>query len=330
MQFAPSQLAVSLILCLAASLIRPAAADTEYPRWSFSVLLGAHATEMRDLNQGLFKSPVQGNAIILTCDAAVQSCGSAEGADQNETEVIDFRFDNPLPDDKVATLAGIEFAWHPNERHALFIGINSWERTSIQQRTGNLPLQQFNVSNIVKNSRIATISFTEYKIGWRYNFFRKKKWRLYSSLSLHEVFDIDYRERWVFLFVDSPIQDLIGVRRDMVMTAQTSSLFMGGAGLGAEWFLKDWLSVGVEGSYLITEDNFTLRDIKSRDDFLPNDNISRNGLPYRKLSDSTLGYQLNSATPSDVENPATRKNFYRRMKLNFDGWRLVFRVNFYY
>ncbi len=308
---------------------RQAQADEEV-RWSFTFQLGAHVTPMEDLNQGLYKSPLLGNAIILVREGGQNVGGEGEVIDQNETEVMDFRFDNPLPDERAATLGGAEFAWHPNDRHAFFIGVGSWERTSANLVSGNLPLQQFNVSNVVNNERIATISFTEYNLGWRYNFFRRPRFRIYSTLAVHEVFDIDYRERWVFLFVESPIQDLVGVRRDMVVEAQTASLFMGAAGLGMEWFLRDWLSLGVEGRYLAGKDDFTLRYVKERDDFNPNDQIFRNGMPYMELSDGRLGYLKPGTTPQDVEDPENRESFYERLRLNFDGWRVMFRVSLYY
>ncbi len=319
----------SCLWALLAVLAAPPAQADE-TRWSFSFILGAHVTEMKDLNQGLYNSPFEGSAQVLIREGGNNTGGDGEVIDQNETEIMDYRFGNPLPDDRAATLAGVEFAWHPNDRHAFFIGISTWERTSINITTGNLPLQQYFINNVVNSRRSGTVSFTEYNLGWRYNFFRRPKFRLYSALSVHEIFDIDYKERWVFLFADSPIEDLVGVRRDMVMEAQTASLFMGGVGLGAEWFLRDWISLGFEGSYLISQDDFTLRHIKQRDDFISGDEIFRNGMPFRQMSDGTLGYLRKDARPEDLEDPDTRESFYEAMKLNFDGWRLLFRVNFYY
>ncbi len=305
-------------LCLGLLMALMPLAQADESRWSFTFLLGAHVTDMSDLDDGLYNAPLMGNAQILI----------REGG--NNTEIQDFRFDNPLHADKAATLAGVEFAWHPNERHAFFFGVSSWERTSIDVTTGNLPLQQFFINNVVNSERRSTISFTEYTMGWRYNFFRRPKFRFYSSLSVHEMFDIDYKEDWVFLFVSSPIEDIVGVRRDMVVRAQTSSLFMGGLGVGGEWFLRDWLSLGLEGSYLISESDFTLRDIKERNDFNDNDLVFRNGMPYRELSDGRLGYLRSGVTPKDLEDPATRESHYKKIKLNFDGWRVLFRVSLYY
>ncbi len=282
-------LCVTLLLVSRMSLAEGGAFGND-TRWSFSFILGAHVSKTDDLNNGLNNSPLIGDAVILIREGGDGSGAPGEDTDVNETAELPFRFNNPLPDDQAATLAGVEFAWHPNDRHAFYIGVNAWERTAINKTTGNLPLQQFFVNNVVDGKRTGTLSFTEYQIGWRYSFVRKPKYRVYSSLSIHEVFDIDYQEKWVFLFVESPIEDLVGVRRDMFMDSQTASLFMGGIGLGAEWFIRDWLSLGFEGKYMITESDFTLGDIKERDDFVDGDQINRDGLPYRRMSNGRLGY----------------------------------------
>ncbi len=299
-------------------------------RWSFSFLLGAHVAETEDLNKGLYKSPFIGDAVILIREGGSGTGVDGEDVDQNETAEQPFRFDNPLPDEKAATLAGFEFAWHPNDRHAFFFGINSWERTATNEVTGNLPLQQYFINNIVNGKRTGTLSFTEYQLGWRYSFLRKPKYRVYSSLSIHEVFDLDYQERWVFLFADSPIEDLVGVRRDVFMESQTASLFMGGFGIGGEWFIRDWLSLGFEGKYMLSEREFSLRDIRERNDFISGDQVTRSGMPFRRMSDGRLGYLVEDASTDDVDDPDTREDFYRSIRLNLDGWRLLFRVNLYY
>ncbi|HFQ92188.1 MAG TPA: hypothetical protein ENK29_04840 [Chromatiales bacterium] len=299
-------------------------------RWSFSLLLGAQSSKTDDLNKGLYQSPFMGEAIILVREGGAGAGVDGEDVDQNETAEEPFRFDNPLPDEQAAALAGFEFSWHPNDRHAFFFGINSWERTAINEVTGNLPLQQFFINNVVEGRRKGTLSFTEYQLGWRYSFVRRPKFRFFSSLSIHEVFDIDYQERWVFLFADSPIEDLIGVRRDIFMEAQTAALFMGGIGLGGEWFVRDWLSLGFEGKYLISESEFTLRDVRERNDFISGDQVTRSGMPFRRMSDGRLGYLVKDATAEDLEDPDTREAFYQPIKLNLDGWRLLFRVNLYY
>ncbi len=296
-------------------------------RWSVTFGLGGMLPSLGDLDDGLFQSPFTGTATVLVRE------GSDDGGDTdnaNETEVIPFRYENNLDSVDVAVLGGVEFAWHANERHAFIFGLGTMEHTSTTVSIGNIPLQQYFVSNVVEGERRGKISFTEYMLGWRYNVLRRNHFRMYTRLSVHEVFDIDYRDDFVFLFQESPIEDLVGVRRNMIAEAQASSLFMGQIGLGGEWFLQDWLSVGVEGGYVIGEADFSLSDVRLRDDFQPGDGVNRTGMPFRQMSDGTLGYLISTATPDDLADPATRENFYRSVRLSFDSWRVLLRVSVYF
>lgn len=305
----------------------------EGARWSMSTVLGGHLPALRGLSDGLYGSDLIGKGNILIYegqDTGGGLAGDDEEVDENVTELRDFRFSNPLPEVGVGPVAGLEFQWHPNDRHSLILGIGSFESTSIGRVSGNLPMQQYFVSNEVNSERRAKISYTEYTLGWGYTLWRNSKFRLYSRLAIHEVFDIDFRDDFVFLFVDSPIVDLIGVRRVMVVEAQTASMFMGQLGIGGEWFLRDWLSLGFEGGYLLGERKFQLRNVTTKDDFLAGDNVRRDGMPYAELADGSLGYLRYDAVPDDVADQDTRLNAYEPMNLSFDGWRVVFRVNFYY
>ena len=315
-----------VLLALAATAAPVAAED----RWSVTFGLGGQLPDLAPLSEGLFKSPLVGNAVILVQEGGLGTGVEGEDVDENETEVLPFRYDNDLPEIGISTLGSIEFKWHANERHAFVFGMSSLEKTAINRVSGQLPLQQHFASNTVNSERRGKISFTEYNVGWQYNFWRRPDYRLFTRLSLHEVFDIDFREDFIFLFVESPIEDLVGVRRDMVVEAQTASLLMGQMGLGGEWFARDWLSFSAEAGFLLGEREFQLRDVRIRDDFISGDSVRLNGLPYRQMSDGTLGYLLPSATADDVEDADTREQFYRRMNLKFDGWRFMFRVNLYF
>lgn len=299
-------------------------------RWAVSFALGGHLPDLAPLSDGLYKAPLMGRATVLVQEGGQGTGAEGEDADVNETEIRDFRYDNPVPGAGIATHGAIELQWHPNERHTFVFGIGSMEKTSISRGSDNLPLQQYNESNTVISERRDKISYTEYTLGWQYNFFRGEDYRIYSRLSLHEVFDIDFREDFIFLFVESPVPDLVGVRRDLVVEAQTASLLMGQIGLGAEWFVRDWLSFAVEGGALMGESNFRLRDVDARSDFLDSDEVRLIGMPYARLPDGTLGYLSPSATLEDLANTSTRQQSYEPMDLSFDGWRLLFRVNLYF
>ncbi len=297
-------------------------------RWSVSFGLGGHLPSLGHLDDGLYRSSFLGTATVLVREGSTG--GGADGEDANETEVIPFSYSNNLGSVRAGPLGSIEFAWHANDRHAFIIGFGSMEHVSSSRSVGNLPVQQYFVSNIVESERRGKISFNEYTLGWRYTMMKRDNFRLYSRLTIHEVFDIDYREEWTFLFTDSPINDLIGVRRNMVAEADSASLFMGQIGIGGEWFLNDWFSIGVEGGYMIGEREFSLRQVDLRDDFSTGDAINRLGLPFRRMPDGTLGFLNPGATVEDLEDPATRDSFYTPIRLGFDGFRVGVRVNIYF
>lgn len=313
------------LLLLATS---PAVMAADDSRWSVSFSIGGHLPGLEDLNEGLYQSAFIGTSTVLVREGS--SGGSTDGEDVNETETIPFRFDNPLPETTVGPIGAIEIAWHANDRHSFIFGFGSMESVTTNTTLGNLPVQQFFVSNVVEGERRGKISFTEYMLGWRYAMVKRDKFQLYSRLSIHEAFDIDYREEWTFLFIESPIQDLVGVRRNMVAEAESASLFMGQLGIGGEWFLTDWFSLGIEGGYMLGEREFTLRQVNLRDDFTAGDALNRLGLPYRQMPDGTLGYLNPNATVEDVEDAATRDDAYTPIRLGFDGWRLGFRISIYF
>jgi len=317
-------------LCCCALVLAQTAYCDEEPHWGFSVVLGGHLPDLKPLSDGLYKSKLVGDADVLLYEGGEGTGAVGEDIDENITETQSFEFDNPLPDVGIASHAGVEFQWHANDRHSFILGAGSMEKTSISQVVANLPMQQYYVSNEVLSERRGKVSYTEYTLGWRYNWLRKDKFKLYSRLSLHEVFDIDFRDDFTFHFLSSPIEDLVGVRRVMVVEAQTAALIMGQLGVGGEWFLYDWLSLGFEGGILFGERDFTLRDVRTRDDFLSGDSINRSGMPYIALSDGTLGYLRHDATSEDVYNPATLESNYLPMRLRFDGARFLFRVTFYF
>jgi len=322
-------LSVVLVLSVTTCLLTPLA-YAEEQRWSFSVLLGGHLPDLKPLSDGLYKSQVVGDAEVLLYEGGQNTSGDGSVVDQNITETMPFVFDNQLPSAGIGTVGGIEFVWHANDRHSFIIGTGTMEDTAIAQAIGNLPMQQYFVSNEVLSVHRAKISYTEYTLGWRYNLVQTSKVKFYSRLSLHEVFDIDFRDDYSFTFTKSPIPDLEGVRRVMVVEAQTASLLMGQVGFGAEWFVRDWWSLGFEAGWMVGESSFTLKDVRARNDFLAGDNVNLSGMPYMELSDGTLGYLEHGTTSADVSDLTTRESKYVPIHLRFDGFRYLFRISFYF
>lgn len=309
-------------------LAAPAASALD-ERWSVSFSLDGHLPSLNHLDDGLYQAPFMGTATVLVQEG---SAGGEliDGEDANETELIPFTFNNPIGPVRFAPRGGVEFAWHANDRHAFLFGFGSMEHVATNQSTGNIPVQQFFVSNVVEGVRRGKISYNEYSLGWRYTMVNRDRFRFYSKVTVHEVFDISYREEWTFLFTDSPIDELIGVRRNMVTEAKSTSLFMGQVGVGVEVFLTDWMSIGMEGGYILGEREFSLREVDLRDDFTAGDALSRTGLPFREMPDGTLGFMNPGTTVDELANPGTRDDFYTPIRIGFDGWRAGIRFNLYF
>ncbi len=251
----------------------------EEPYWGFSIVLGGHLPQLEAIDDGLFQADLLGDATVLIREGGNAIAADTQVVDSNKTEIIPFSYSNRIEPVKLGAFGAFEFAWHASPRNALIFGLGSWEKTALNVTSDNLPLQQYFVRNVVDSERRGRISYTEYTFGWRHDFRSTGKFRYYSRLSLHEVFDIDYREDYVFRFVSTPIPDLLGVRRDLVLEAQTASLFMAQIGGGVEWMLADWLSIGLEAGYLLGERDFQLRDIKFKQDLGDNDQVDLTGLP---------------------------------------------------
>jgi len=302
----------------------------EDPYWSFSLVLGGHLPQLDALDDGLLQSDLLGDATVLIREGGQATTSDSQVVDTNQSEIITFVYSNRVEPVKIGAYGAFEFAWHATPRNALIFGLGSWEKTSLNVTQGNLPLQQYFARNVVDSERRGRISYTEYTFGWRHDFRTKGKLKLYSRLSIHEVFDIDYREDFVFRFVDTPIPDLLGVRRDLVIEAQTASIFMAQIGGGAEWMLADWLSLGIEGGYLIGDRDFQLRNVKFTNDLADNDQVDTTGLPGVALGTGNLAYLSSTATPVDVRDVTTREKFYRPINLRFEGFRFGLRLTMYF
>lgn len=318
-----------LALMLTMPSLSFAASDDE-PYWGFSLVFGGHLPQLSAIDDGLFQSDLIGDATVLIREGGNTTSGDSQVIDTNKSEIIPFIYSNRIQPVKVGAYGAFEFAWHATPENALIFGLGSWEKTSLNVTQGNLPLQQYYVRNIVDSERRGRISYTEYTFGWRHDFRTEGKLKLYSRLSLHELFDVDYREDYVFRFAFTPIPDLQGVRRDLVVQAQTASVFMAQLGGGAEWMLADWLSLGLEGGYMLGDRDFELKDVKYTNDLADNDQADITGLPAVKLGNGTLGYLSPTATPESLRDATTRLNNYRPIRLRFEGFRFALRLTMYF
>ena len=285
-----------LILLL---LLGSVAHGEEQRKWGLSPFIGAHNPNLEAINKGLFKAPYGGTAQNIDVFGATNS--------------TTFFYQTPLPELSPGTLTGLEFQWNLNNRHALLIGVGTWEASSFATAGGNFPVQ--GAFESVVSYRKGDLSYNEFYLGWRYNLFDKpKKYKLYTRLTANEVFDVDYREDFSLLFLSGPPKSF---RRSSVVVSQGTGLLMVEAGGGGEWMFTNWLSVGMEAGYTVGMKEMTLSDARVSTDFLDTDNLTLN-LPIRP-NDRTgqMEYLPESGGP-------------RSLRLSFDGWKALLKVTLYY
>lgn len=290
------------LLCLLLLSYLPSA-FSEQGRLSVSPYLGLHKPALEDLNRNEFKAPIAGTADV------VLASGEAE-----EQAVM---FPNPLPEFTPGANAGLEFIWYLNDRYDFIAGGGTWEVSSRALAQGSLYLQGNSAD--AYNERTARLSYNEFYFGLRYNLVRSpKKFKGYYRLTLNEVFDIDYREDLIFLFTSGGAE---GVKKSIILQSQATGLLMLQPGIGMEYSFSDLISVGVEASYLFGFRRITLRDGKLDVDFLPSDNLSL-WLPQR-VDPISGDLQYLAQQPANEED-------YSKIRLNFDGWKVLFKVNIHF
>lgn len=275
-------------------------AKQDVSEWSFSPTVGIHVPDLQKLNEGVFRAPFSGRAdILLVGDAPIQGT---------------FQFKNPLPRIDYGPLAGIEFQWKMSDEVWFLIGGGSWEASSEASASGVLPIQ--GVLSRATNNRRGKLSYNEFFMGWRHNLMRRpEKLNMYYRFSLHEIFDIDYREDWAFLFVDGPVESF---RKNLVVQSQATGVLLLQLDFGAELYLRKWLSVGFESGYAYGLRDFTLRDSNLKVDFLDTDNLFVD-VPIRP-NPQTQNMEYNSENGSG----------YNGLALSFNGWKALVRINIYY
>lgn len=289
--------------CLMAAPWTAPAFAAEQKRWSVSPLIGVHSPRLTALNRGEFKAPMPGRGRLIFDD-------SDAGQD------FDFVFENPLPEMKFGTEAGLELGFLLDERNTLFIGVSVWESGSTSTVRTEIPFQ--GSLTPVGYERSGRLSYFQYFLGWQRTLLSEaKKFKLHSRLSLHEVFDIDYKEDLVFGF-DTGAETF---KRLIVMESQATGLFMMQLGLGGEYFLTSWLSVGADLGYTASLKRFKLGNATLTTDIQPEDNLNFR-TPAQLDAQMRLTYLAEARSYEDVT--------YRDMELGFDGWRLLFRANMYF
>jgi len=272
-------------------------------RWSVSPILGVHKPDL-----GLINDKVLGAELPITGELIFP------GTDRSRQ--VRYSVDNPLTQIRFGTEAGLEFQMEIDQKNHLVIGLSSWEGGGSSLVKTTLPFQGQLVDTVYE--RRANMSYLQYYIGWRRDLFVKhKKYKIYSRLMLNEVFDIDFRESFVFEFTDPSDSDITFKRITKLDTQATGHLMLQPA-IGGEIFMRDWLSVGFDVGYVIGLNKFQLGSAQVNNDFQPQDTVSIQ-YPTGAASDGSqnLGYLGDDGR-------------YEKMELDMSGWRALFKINIYY
>ena len=290
-----------LIALVAAMFAANAWAAESERNWGVSPYLGLYQPSLKLLNQGEFLSPYVGTADLI------DQFGNAN----NVTVPLIYR--NPLPELNPGVLGGLEFQWRINEKNALLIGGGNWESTSSASATGYFPIQ--GAFESVLSERKGDIAFTEFYLGWRHNFIHKPKGHdFYFNFSLHDVFDVEYREDFSVLFLSGPPRSF---RKSMVVQSRATGLLLLQGGGGGEWFINDWFSLGMEGDYAFGLKSLKMGNGNLTTDYLATDNLALE-LPLIQTASGVMRYKVE------------RGDEYRDFKLSFEGWKALLKATIYF
>jgi len=274
-------------------------------RWSVSPILGIHKPDL-----GLINDKVLGARLPIT--------GELQFPDGEGARQVRYNVENPLTQIRFGTEAGLEFKMEVGQKNYFVIGLSAWEGGGTSLVKTTLPFQGRLVDTVYE--RRANMSYLQYYLGWRRDLFVKhKKYKIYSRLLLNEVFDIDFRESFVFEFTDSSNSAATFKRITKLETQATGHLMIQPA-IGGEVFVREWLSIGFDVGYAFGLNKFQLGNPLVSNDFQPQDTVEIQ-YPTSLLSDGTrnLGYL------SDDDDTS-----YEKMELDMNGWRALFKINIYY
>jgi hypothetical protein len=282
---------------------------------SFSVgtYLGVHRPALEDLNDGEFKSSVGGFATITDAESGKNTHPRINFVNTHPR----INFVNPLPDLGMGVNAGLEFKWLLNKNYSFVTGVGTWEASSRATTSGAFALQGQTADVVAE--RLAKVSYNEFYFGFHRTVIDvPQKYKAYYLLTLNEMFDIDYREDLVFGYVTEPA---VGVKKAIILQSQATGLIGLQPGFGADYYFRDWLSVGMDASYFVGFKRVTFRDGDLQQSFLGTDNLTL-WLPQR-VSPETGDLQSLNHDYQTIDD-------YKTMRIIFDGWKLLFRMNMYF
>ncbi|MFQ5485115.1 MAG: hypothetical protein ACE5DO_07255 [Desulfobacterales bacterium] len=303
------------LYCLITAIILPlnCYASQDANNWVVSPFIGMYSPKLEKLNDGEFKAPLPGRGRLV----------------QPDTDAIidqDFIIDNSLSAANKGFDTGIEFRIRIGKRDSLIIGFSVWESESRSKVITGIPLQ--GVLSDTLYERTANISYFQHFIGWKRNIIRRpQKYNLYSRVAFHQLIDVDFKEKFVFTLQSGPAETF---KRILVLRSQATGILMLQLGIGGEYFLSNWFSIGMEAGYRFGFRDFSLSNASSRTDFNPEDNITFK-LPQILDSQGNIRFLSNPAPFNEDPTPPTYEDLnYSPLKLSFDGWNTLLRFNFYF
>jgi len=297
-----------LLYCLLVfCFLPPAIAKLADDKWVFSPVVGLYRPALESIYEDAYQAPFVGESSITT-----DIPEDIEGEASYPTEK--FLFDNALNKNFAGPEAGLEFRRTFGKQDDFYLGISTFEVTSKAIDEVEFPLQG-QLKNIAVYERRAKLSLTQYFIGWRHYLYQKTvKNNFYVNLSLHEMFDIDYKENHVFTFIEGAPA---GFKRIMVFQAQATGILMLQMGIGGERHFTDRFSVGLEGGFAFGIGKIgNLKGISRRDDFNEGD----------RLEDPKPA-PLRPAVDNNVAALSPDANSQVNVRIRLDGWRIALKFN---
>lgn len=297
----PSAAIAAALLAMLSWLAGPAAhaQQDDEPKWGISPFVGLYQPSLKGLNKGLFKAPFEGTAQFV----------DPETANQEGTFVLEM----PLPELQASPMAGLEIKWRFNERNQLLFGVGTWQSSASISGVTTLPIQ--GALENISAQRKANLSFTEFYLGWRHELIQVPgKYRIYLAGTLHQMYDLDYREDLTTVFLSG---DARTFRKTSVTMAQATGAVLLQGTAGGEWFITDYMSLGVEAAWGFGLRKMDLTRAQLTTDFLFTDNIIIR-YPGQPGADGLMDFK---------NRPGGE---YEDLKLDFSGWKTAIKATIYF
>ncbi|MDH5694678.1 MAG: hypothetical protein OEZ47_16400, partial [Gammaproteobacteria bacterium] len=277
--------------------------------WIFSPSAGISNPALGDIYQYVFNAPFIGKATIQT-DAPQDSTGEVTFPSQK------FFFENPLPRSGFKPEGGLEFRRVFGGQHDFIVGVSTWETVSKSVTNVVFPIEGQSLNEAIYERR-GTFSYTQYYLGWRFYLGeRTRRFNLYLGTSLHELFDIDYKENHVFDFISG---EPAGFKKIVIYRTQATGLLSTQLTGGAEFRFTDRFSASFEASYMFRLLGGAFRNVSGESDISENADRVEFEINKQVIYRNPLTGKVEALSPDgESHNP---------IKLDLDGWRFMFRFN---